>query len=130
MTYNSEDNYAARHENQDHRASEASGAGSDTRRRYPSRSGSGDRRPPQRRPGGGGFRRRRKVCSFCVDKVKIIDYKDVNTFRRVLDSHGKIQPSRKTGTCAKHQRRLTLAIKRARHLALVPYTTSRTPHSE
>ena len=130
MSYNSEDSYAGRHENQDRRASESSGDGSDSRRRYPSRSGSGDRRPPQRRPGSGGFRRRRKVCSFCVDKVKVIDYKNVNTFRRFLDSHGKIQPSRKTGTCAKHQRRLTLAIKRARHLALVPFTTSRTPYSE
>ena len=130
MSYNSEENRGAQPEHRDQRGAGASGAGPDARRRYPSRSGSGDRRPPQRRPGGGGFRRRRKVCSFCVDKVKIIDYKDVNKFRRFLDSHGKIQPSRKTGTCAKHQRRLTLAIKRARHLALVPFTTSRTPYSE
>ena len=76
------------------------------------------------------FHRRRKVCSFCVDKVQAIDYKDVDTIRRFLDDHGKIRARRKTGTCAKHQRRLALAIKRARHLALLPFTAIRTPHTE
>ena len=65
---------------------------------------------------------RRKVCSFCVDKVVDIDYKDVDTLRRYLSDRGRIDPRRKTGTCAKHQRRLTIALKRARHLALLPYT--------
>ncbi len=65
---------------------------------------------------------RRKICSFCVDKVVDIDYKDVDTLRRYLSDRGRIEPRRKTGTCAKHQRRLTIALKRARHLALLPYT--------
>lgn len=83
--------------------------------------------------GGGGrrfFRPRRKVCSFCVDKIKVIDYKDTNTLQRFLDDHGKIRARRKTGTCAKHQRRLALAVKRARHLALLPFTASRPSYSE
>ncbi|MGB0387844.1 MAG: 30S ribosomal protein S18 [Ardenticatenaceae bacterium] len=66
-------------------------------------------------------RRRRKVCSFCTNKIAYIDYKDVDTFKRLTTERGKIQPRRKTGTCAKHQRSLTTAIKRARHLALFPY---------
>lgn len=65
-------------------------------------------------------RRRRKVCRFCTDKIKI-DYKDADTLKRSLSDRGKILPRRKTGTCAKHQRRLVVAIKRARHLALLPY---------
>jgi small subunit ribosomal protein S18 len=82
-----------------------------------------------RPPGGGGgrtrFRPRRSVCSFCVDKVKEIDYKDIDTLRRFLDDYGKIKAARKTGTCSKHQRRLAVAIKRARHLALLPFSYSR-----
>ncbi len=69
-----------------------------------------------------GGRRRRKVCSFCVDKVDAIDYKDVAKLRRYMSERGKILPRRMTGTCAKHQRQLTEAIKRARHVALLPYT--------
>ncbi len=65
---------------------------------------------------------RRKVCAFCVDKVTEIDYKDVGRLRRYISDRGKIEPRRKTGTCAKHQRRLTNALKRARVLALLPYT--------
>jgi small subunit ribosomal protein S18 len=65
---------------------------------------------------------RRKVCFFCVEKVQQIDYKDVDGLRRYLSDRGKIEPRRKTGICARHQRRLTVALKRARHLALVPYT--------
>jgi small subunit ribosomal protein S18 len=69
-----------------------------------------------------GFRRRRKVCAFCLEKAKTIDYKDVSTLRRYLTDRGKIRGRRKTGTCAKHQRRLAVAVKRARHLALLPFT--------
>jgi small subunit ribosomal protein S18 len=65
---------------------------------------------------------RRKVCSFCVDRVSEIDYKDLGRLRRYISDRGKIEPRRKTGTCAKHQRRLTTALKRARFLALLPYT--------
>lgn len=66
---------------------------------------------------------RKKVCAFCTDKVSSIDYKDVNKLRRYLSDRGKIVPRRVTGTCARHQRQITVAIKRARHLALLPYTT-------
>jgi small subunit ribosomal protein S18 len=76
-------------------------------------------RPERRKP---RYTSRRKVCFFCVEKVKKIDYKDVDGLRRYLSDRGKIEPRRKTGTCAKHQRRLTIALKRARHLALLPYT--------
>ena len=75
---------------------------------------------PERAQRGG--RRRRKVCSFCVDKVEAIDYKDVAKLRRYMSERGKILPRRMTGTCARHQRQLTEAIKRARHIALMPYT--------
>ena len=64
---------------------------------------------------------KRKVCSFCRDKVKDIDYKDPLQLRSYVSDRGKIEPRRKTGTCAKHQRILAMAIKRARHLALLPY---------
>ncbi len=79
-------------------------------------------------PGGRGrgrdFRSRRKVCAFCVDHVKELDYKDVARLRRYLSDRGKIEPRRKTGTCARHQRRLGVALKNARHMALMPYTAS------
>ena len=71
---------------------------------------------------GGPRRPRRKVCSFCVDKVQRIDYKDVGRIRRYISDRGKIDPRRKSGTCAKHQRMLTAALKRARHMAMLPYT--------
>jgi small subunit ribosomal protein S18 len=77
-------------------------------------------RPDKKRHGR--YVPRRKVCSFCVDHVDEIGYKDVAKLRRYLSDRGKIEPRRKTGTCAKHQRRLTIALKRARHLALLPYT--------
>ena len=76
-----------------------------------------ERRPRPR----GGRRPRRKVCSFCVDKIAYIDYKDVNRLRRFINERGKILPCRMTGACARHQRQLTVAIKRARHIALLPY---------
>ena len=66
---------------------------------------------------------RKKVCSFCVDKVECIDYKDVNKLNKYTSDRAKILPRRVTGTCAKHQRELTTAIKRARHLALMAYTS-------
>jgi len=67
-------------------------------------------------------RPRRKVCQFCADKVEAIDYKDVAKLRKFISERGKIQPRRMTGTCAKHQRELTTAIKRARTVALLPYS--------
>ena len=66
--------------------------------------------------------RRKKVCVFC-GKDNVIDYKDVNKFKRYISERGKILPRRITGNCAKHQRALTVAIKRARHVALMPYVT-------
>jgi small subunit ribosomal protein S18 len=74
---------------------------------------------PERR---GGRKGRKKVCGFCVDKVEAIDYKDVAKLRRYISERAKILPRRVTGTCARHQRELTVAIKRARHLALLPFS--------
>ena len=68
-------------------------------------------------------RPKRKVCQCCVDHIDTIDYKDIAALRRFVSERGKILPRRVTGTCAKHQRELTTAIKRARHLALLPYTS-------
>ena len=70
----------------------------------------------------GNLRPRRKVCSFCVDKVQEIDYKDAAKLRKFITERGKILPRRISGTCAKHQRQLTIAIKRARNVALLPFT--------
>ena len=67
--------------------------------------------------------KRRKVCNFCVDKIAHIDYKDTVRLRRYLSERSKILPRRMTGICAAHQRQLTVAIKRARHIALLPYIT-------
>lgn len=75
-----------------------------------------------RRGGKPRYVPRRKVCAFCVDKVEYIDYKDPGRLRRFVSDRGKIEPRRKTGTCARHQRKLTDALKRARYLALLPYT--------
>ena len=72
----------------------------------------------KRRP----MRRRKKVCAFCANENKAIDYKDVATLKRYVSERGKILPRRMTGTCARHQRALTTAIKRARNIALMPYT--------
>ena len=69
-----------------------------------------------------GRRPRRKVCSFCVDKVEHIDYKDVAKLRRFVTERGKILPRRISGNCAKHQRQVTVAIKRARNIALLLFT--------
>ena len=66
---------------------------------------------------------RRKACQFCVEKAETIDYKDVTKLRKFVSERSKILPRRVTGTCAKHQRELTTAIKRARHIAILPYTS-------
>lgn len=69
-----------------------------------------------------GRRPRKKVCAFCVDKVEQIDYKDAAKLRRFTTERGKILPRRISGNCAKHQRQVTVAIKRARNIALLPFT--------
>jgi small subunit ribosomal protein S18 len=81
-------------------------------------------RPPakKKREYRGKYTPRRKVCGFCVDKVKEIDYKEAGRLRRFLSERAKIEPRRKTGTCARHQRALTVALKRARFVALLPFT--------
>jgi len=71
--------------------------------------------------GGPGMFARRKFCAFCADKTEVIDYKDPVKLRPYVSNRGKIEPRRKTGVCARHQRALAMAIKRARHLALLPY---------
>jgi len=73
-------------------------------------------------PMGRRFVARPKICQFCADKNAQIDYKAVDMLRRFVTEEGKIRPRRQTGTCALHQRALARAIKRARHLALLPYT--------
>lgn len=96
------------------------------------RSGGGDGRPGGGggrggRPGGGGrggkryFFRRRKVCKPCADKIDHIDYKDIKLLSQFVPERGKLLPRRMFGTCAEHQRKLTVAIKRARHIALLPF---------
>ena len=74
------------------------------------------------RGGRNNRRGRRRVCSFCVDKAESIDYKDTAKLRKYITERGKILPRRISGNCAKHQRELTEAIKRARIVALLPYT--------
>ena len=85
---------------------------------------SAGRKPKTDRPHrGSGMFRRKRVCRFCVDRVPFIDYKDVRVMMMAIPERGKIQPRRLSGTCAKHQRKLTTAVKRARQLALIPYIT-------
>ena len=72
--------------------------------------------------GGARYVPKRRFCFFCADKVETVDYKDPSKLHRYILSGGKIAPRRRTGTCAKHQRAVAVAIKRARHLALLPYT--------
>ena len=87
-----------------------------------SRNGQGQARRPGRFQGP----RPPRVCPFCAQKAKTIDYKNVEMLRRYLTDHGKIKPRRKVGTCARHQRVLSAAIKRARHVALLPFVTEST----
>ena len=92
----------------------------------------GERRPP--RPGGPGgpggreggrkYFRRKKVCKFCVEKIEAINYKDVRLLAQFVAESGKIVPRRLTGVCTPHQRRLSLAIKHARNIALITFTTT------
>jgi small subunit ribosomal protein S18 len=81
-----------------------------------------DARP--RRPSRGKYIPKRKVCFFCRDKVQNIDYKDPAKLRPYISDRGKISPRRKSGACAKHQRALAASIKRARHLALLPFVAA------
>jgi small subunit ribosomal protein S18 len=83
--------------------------------------GDDEKGPPRRRP-----MFRRKVCRFCADKTLVIDYKDVRMVSQFVTERGKMTPSRITGNCARHQRLLTTAIKRARSVALLPFTTAKT----
>ncbi len=90
------------------------------------RGGPGEGERPQRREGGapGGkkqYFRRRKVCKFCEEKIDAIDYKDVKLIGQFVSERGKILPRRLTGTCSPHQRSLTMAIKRARNIAFLPF---------
>lgn len=89
------------------------------------RGGRGGGKKDDKEKGGGRrtFFRRRRVCKFCVEKIDYISYKDVKMLAPFIPERGKIQPRRISGTCAKHQRALQTAIKRARQLALVPYVT-------
>lgn len=80
-------------------------------------------RENNRRPGGKVRRSKRKVCAFCAEKAESIDYKDVAKLRKYVTERGKILPRRISGTCAKHQRQLTAAVKRSRNIALLPFTT-------
>ena len=76
---------------------------------------------------GGGQRRgkrrfaRKRVCEFCVGKDKVIDYKNADELKRYISEYGRIRPRRQTGTCAKHQREVAVAVKRARHIAMLPF---------
>lgn len=80
-------------------------------------------REPRERGFRGGRKQKKKVCAFCVEKAKSIDYKEPAKLRKFISERSKILPRRVTGTCAKHQRELTLAIKRSRHIALLAYVT-------
>jgi len=77
--------------------------------------------PRSKKQGRSRYIPRRKHCSLCIDNVQVIDYKDPVKLRHYISDRGKIEPRRRSGACAKHQRALALAIKRARHLALLPY---------
>lgn len=73
------------------------------------------------RPGGGFRRTRPKACMFCVEHIKDIDYKNTGMLRNMVTDRGKIKPRGQTGTCAAHQRKVAAAVKRARHIALLPF---------
>lgn len=101
-------------------------------RPFQPRSGPGDRGGDRGGPGdrggngprrAGRFQARRKVCIYCVDKEKVIDWKKTDELRRFVNESGGIFPRRKSGLCAKHQRHVAIAVKRARHIALLPFTS-------
>jgi len=85
------------------------------------RAGAGGQRQGQKESGKRYFFRRRKVCKFCADKIDYVDYKDVKLLSAFVPERGKVLPRRMFGTCAEHQRKLTVAIKRARNIALLPF---------
>ena len=109
--------------------SSASGGGSGQSGGFSQGGGRGPDRTPRKGgsgPGGGGrkqYFRRRKVCKFCEEKIDVIDYKDVRLVSQFVSDRGKILPRRLTGTCSPHQRLLTVAIKRARNLAFIPFAS-------
>jgi small subunit ribosomal protein S18 len=110
------------------RADEAPREAREPRGERPDREDRGDRgdrsdRGERRGGGGGRFGARRRGCEFCIEKIDQPDYKDVGLLRRYITDRGKLEPRRKVGTCAKHQRRVALAVKRARIVALLPYTS-------
>ena len=91
---------------------------------YESRSGGNSRQSARSAGGQKKFTvRRKRVCKFCQDKVDYIDYKDIRTLQQFTPERGKILPRRISGTCAMHQKKLAEAIKRARHIAFIPYTS-------
>ena len=106
------------------RSSRFGGSQGDRREGGPRGGGGGGRGPRRVSSGGGRFSPRRKVCQFCVDGIEHVDYKDISRLRRHVGERGKIEPRRKIGTCAKHQRSLTVAIKRARYIGLLPFTSA------
>lgn len=79
----------------------------------------------RQRGGGRRYRRRPRVCQFCADQVNVLNYKQVDIVKRYVNDAGKIRSRRETGNCAKHQRMVARAVKRARHMALVPFTSDR-----
>lgn len=100
--------------------------GREFRGERPDRGGDRDDRGGDREDRGGGrrsFGARRRGCEFCIEKVEQPDYKDVPMLRRYITDRGKLEPRRKAGTCAKHQRSVATAVKRARQIALLPYTS-------
>jgi len=105
-------------DNPDEEFSSADENGEEISEQAPTTSRGGERRPYQR----GRPRARTKACRFCTDKGKAIDYKDVDLLLGFTNLRGRILPRRKTGACAKHQRLVATAIKRARHMALLPYS--------
>ncbi len=82
-----------------------------------------EQQPKAERPAQRPIRRRKKVCIFCADKIDYIDYKDIGRLRKFVSERSKILPRRISGACGKHQRQLTVAIKRARYMALMPFTS-------
>lgn len=80
---------------------------------------------PQRRRPRRRFTRRPRICQFCADKTLVIEYKNIDLMKRYVTEDGKIRPRRETGSCAKHQRKVAQAVKRARHMALLPFKASR-----
>jgi small subunit ribosomal protein S18 len=81
-------------------------------------------RPPRRGPRR-RYTRRPRICQFCADKTLVIEYKNIDLMKRYVTEDGKIRPRRETGACAKHQRKVARAVKRARHMALLPFKVSR-----